>query len=322
MFHLPISLLADLTFLSAQQVHDLKNGPATSREFGEYYGRPITESESLQQPIEEYPMTELGVDITAICPRQLSNKQEYVLEQAIRSDQWDEDWSYSDEDEELDEDIWSNIPTKKNQFQQLPVHREVECCPLCYTRVDTPGIPRIDHWRQAHPGQDLTISQASWVLNRSTTREQFCTDIPPDYRVPIEGSEGKGTRYWRLETWRPAPGNMLWERIGSKNQSRGGALALLLAPLQQVGFARIITDYATFAYLGDVFILDPFRGRGLSKWLMEVIVGHPELQGLRRWMLLTRDAHGLYRQVGFSEPSHPERSMELHFPDVYKAMTS
>jgi GNAT superfamily N-acetyltransferase len=89
---------------------------------------------------------------------------------------------------------------------------------------------------------------------------------------------------------------------------------------QQVGFARIVTDYATFAYLGDVFILEPFRGRGLSKWLMEVIVGHPELQGLRRWMLLTRDAHGLYRQVGFTEPSHPERYMEMHFPDVYKGV--
>ena len=91
---------------------------------------------------------------------------------------------------------------------------------------------------------------------------------------------------------------------------------------QQVGFARIITDYATFAYLGDVFILEPFRGRGLSKWLMEVIVGHPKLQGLRRWMLLTRDAHGLYRKVGFAEPSHPERYMEMHFPDVYKGVIS
>ena len=91
---------------------------------------------------------------------------------------------------------------------------------------------------------------------------------------------------------------------------------------QQVGFARIITDYATFPYLGDVFILEPFRGRGLSKWLMEVIVGHPDLQGLRRWVLLTRDAHGLYRQVGFTEPSRPERYMELHFPDVYKGETS
>ena len=91
---------------------------------------------------------------------------------------------------------------------------------------------------------------------------------------------------------------------------------------QQVGFARVITDYATFAYLGDVFILEPYRGRGLSKWLMEVIVGHPDLQGLRRWVLLTRDAHGLYGQVGFTEPSHPERYMQRHFPDVYKGVTS
>ena len=91
---------------------------------------------------------------------------------------------------------------------------------------------------------------------------------------------------------------------------------------QQVGFARVITDFATFAYLGDVFILEPFRGRGLSKWLMEVIVGHPELQGLRRWVLLTRDAHELYRKVGFTELSHPERYMEMYFPDVYRGATS
>jgi len=76
---------------------------------------------------------------------------------------------------------------------------------------------------------------------------------------------------------------------------------------QQVGFARVITDYATFAYLGDVFILEPFRGQGLSKWLMKVIIAHPELQGLRRWVLLTRDAHGLYEKVGFTELGSPER---------------
>jgi GNAT superfamily N-acetyltransferase len=86
---------------------------------------------------------------------------------------------------------------------------------------------------------------------------------------------------------------------------------------QQVGFARVITDYATFAYIGDVFILEEFRGRGLSKWLMEVIADHPELQGLRRWMLLTRDAQGLYEKTGFVRPKTPERYMEKHFTDAY-----
>ncbi|MFL5698795.1 MAG: GNAT family N-acetyltransferase [Ktedonobacteraceae bacterium] len=87
---------------------------------------------------------------------------------------------------------------------------------------------------------------------------------------------------------------------------------------QQIGYARVITDYATFAYLGDVFILEPFRGQGLSKWLMEVVVTHPELQGFRRWILLTKDAHGLYKKVGFTEVKTPERYMERFFLDVYE----
>lgn len=85
----------------------------------------------------------------------------------------------------------------------------------------------------------------------------------------------------------------------------------------QVGYARVISDRATIAYLGDVFVLEPWRGRGLSKWLMQVIVEHPELQGLRRWLLATRDAAGLYRQVGFTPLSAPERWMERWARDVY-----
>lgn len=87
---------------------------------------------------------------------------------------------------------------------------------------------------------------------------------------------------------------------------------------RQVGFARVISDYSTFAYIGDVFIIEEYRGKGLSKWLVEMIVGHPELQGLRRWMLLTRDAHGLYQKVGFVPSRTPERLMERYFPDVYQ----
>ena len=84
-----------------------------------------------------------------------------------------------------------------------------------------------------------------------------------------------------------------------------------------IGFARVVSDKATFAYVGDVFVLDEYRGRGLSKWLMEVIVEHPELQGLRRWILATKDAHGLYAQYEFAELRHPERWMEKTAPDAY-----
>ncbi|HEX8711549.1 MAG TPA: GNAT family N-acetyltransferase, partial [Terracidiphilus sp.] len=83
----------------------------------------------------------------------------------------------------------------------------------------------------------------------------------------------------------------------------------------QVGFARIVSDFATVAYLGDVFVLESHRGHGLSKWLMECIMQHPSLQGLRRWILLTHDAHGLYKQFGFTPVKSPERYMELHNPD-------
>ncbi len=85
----------------------------------------------------------------------------------------------------------------------------------------------------------------------------------------------------------------------------------------QVGFARIVSDQSTFAYVGDVFILNEYRGRGLSKWLMEVIIAHPDLQGLRRWVLATRDAHKLYEQFGFHELVHPERWMERPAPNAY-----
>lgn len=86
---------------------------------------------------------------------------------------------------------------------------------------------------------------------------------------------------------------------------------------QQVGFARVITDKATFAYIGDVFITKEHRGKGLSKWLMEIIIAQPDLQGLRRWLLATYDAHGLYRQYDFEGLKFPERWMERTAPDAY-----
>lgn len=86
---------------------------------------------------------------------------------------------------------------------------------------------------------------------------------------------------------------------------------------QQIGFARVISDQTTFAYLADVFVLEEFQGKGLGKWLVDCIMAHPELQGLRRWMLATRDAHGLYAQYGFTALKHPEIVMEISRPDIY-----
>ncbi len=86
----------------------------------------------------------------------------------------------------------------------------------------------------------------------------------------------------------------------------------------QVGLVRCISDYATFCYLCDVYVLEEHRGHGLSKAMMAMVVAHPKLQGLRRWTLVTNDAHGLYGQFGFTAPAHPERYMERTVPDIYK----
>ncbi len=86
---------------------------------------------------------------------------------------------------------------------------------------------------------------------------------------------------------------------------------------QQVGFARVVSDYATFAYLADVFILEEHRGQELSKRLMQTIMSHPDLQGLRRWMLATRDAHELYKKFGFEALKNPDSLMEITRPGLY-----
>lgn len=90
---------------------------------------------------------------------------------------------------------------------------------------------------------------------------------------------------------------------------------------EMVGLARVITDRATFAYLSDVFVLEPYRGRGLASWMLETIHAHPDLQGLRWWLLATRDAHALYRQSGYAALESPERLMERKFKNVYRGAT-
>ena len=112
-----------------------------------------------------------------------------------------------------------------------------------------------------------------------------------------------------------------WAKGRSEEQTRTAienslCFGLYLAD-KQIGFARVVSDQATFAYVGDVFVLPEHCGQGLGKWIMETIVAHPDLQGLRRWILATKDAHRLYEQFGFTELKHPERWMELAAPDAY-----
>ncbi|AOY00771.1 GNAT family N-acetyltransferase [Jeongeupia sp. USM3] len=87
----------------------------------------------------------------------------------------------------------------------------------------------------------------------------------------------------------------------------------------QVGYARVVSDYATFAYLLDVFVLEPQRGNGYSRRLMDAVIAHPRLQGLRRFMLFTSSAHGLYEKYGFTPPAYPDTMMEIMVPNAYAA---
>lgn len=120
------------------------------------------------------------------------------------------------------------------------------------------------------------------------TRSYWCPGIPIEVvRRAIEGSHAFGV------------------------YGPGGAM---------VGFARVITDHATFAYIGDVYILEDYRKRGLSKALMRAIRSHPDLQNLRRWMLLTQDAHGLYEQFGFTRTDSADRVMEWRDRGIYERM--
>jgi len=113
--------------------------------------------------------------------------------------------------------------------------------------------------------------------------------------------------------WSPGVPMALVERAIANSLCFG-----LLHGHDQVGFARVITDKATFAYLSDVYVLESHRGKGLSKWLLAVIRGHEDLQGLRRFMLSTRDAHGLYSQFGFTQLAFPSRIMEVFNADPYR----
>jgi GNAT superfamily N-acetyltransferase len=103
------------------------------------------------------------------------------------------------------------------------------------------------------------------------------------------------------------------------DRSIEGSLAFgLFEGERQIGFARVVTDRATFGYLADVFVLETRRGQGLGRWLVECVTAHPDLQGLRRWSLVTQDAHEVYRPFGFEALRSPERHMERVLANAYR----
>ena len=142
----------------------------------------------------------------------------------------------------------------------------------------------------------------------------FAAERPP-YRITTDPAQLDIDTIWgwlRGSYWAAGVSRAIVERAVRNSLSFG-----IVDATSQVGFARVVTDRATFAYLADVFVDDKLRG--LGTWLMQSIQIHPELQGLRRWMLGTRDAHRLYAKVGFRPLAHPEIFMEVHDPDVYKS---
>lgn len=146
--------------------------------------------------------------------------------------------------------------------------------------------------------QDISITREGYCITTDKAR----LDLQAVHQYLSQES------YWSL--------NIPYERVEKAAQH-----SLTFAVLHgdtQVGYARIISDYSSFAYLADVYILESHRGQGLSKWLMETIMGHPEVQGLRRWLLATRDAHGLYAQYGWKTVANPDVWMEVHNPNVYQ----
>lgn len=158
-------------------------------------------------------------------------------------------------------------------------------------------MPEIDNpetktWRRTTRGTEYSIT---------TDQEQFHLDVIHNF-LATQSKWAKG----------------ISRRILEKSIRHSLCFGLFQED-QQIGFARVISDLATIAYLGDVFVLPEYRGRGLSKWLMECVCSHPDLQNLRRWILVTEDAHGLYRKYGFAQLARPEGYMERHDPDVYKA---
>lgn len=164
------------------------------------------------------------------------------------------------------------------------------------------GTP-IEGVRRAPEGAgDGAITEATWV------RGEYEVTCDPSRQDRALIARVLSESYWAIGIPREIAERSLDHSLGFS----------LLEGGRQIGFARVISDYATIAYVADVFVLPEHRGRGLGKWLVECVLSHPELQGLRRWILATRDAHGLYAKYGFTALRKPGVFMERHDPDVYR----
>lgn len=142
---------------------------------------------------------------------------------------------------------------------------------------------------------------SSLLPNFQISTDRTSLDVPLIYRFLSEQS-----------TWAVGIPRAVVERAIDNSLCFGGYV-----DGRQVAFARVITDFATFANLVDVFVLPEYRGRGYGRQVMEAVIAHPSLQGLRRFTLATGDAHGLYAQFGFTAPQKPESLMERYFPNIY-----
>ncbi len=195
-FHLPFRTAE--RFLPEPLVRDLKSRPGDSRECGEFFGRTITEAESREHALGEI-LRELGVDVAAVCPYRLADKQEYVSQLARSYPYWDGGEEEDDDEEDWDVEDWgvpSGLGSHRHNGERAP-----GTCPLCGGSVELNPALRIEHWQQNHHDQDLTASQVAWLLVKSKTDVKSpSATVQPDYRGPSSSQPGNGTRFWRLET--------------------------------------------------------------------------------------------------------------------------
>jgi hypothetical protein len=192
LLHLPFRVAE--RFVPGPLLRNLQGRPGDSREYGEFFGRAITEAESREHPAGDI-LRELGADIAAVCPYRLLEKQVYASRLARRYPFCDGD----DEEEDWDDEDCEDLPMRAGHRHERG--RTPGACPQCGGTVESDPLLRIEHWRQQHDEQDLTAGQVAWLLGKRKAEVKSPTAaVQPDYRGPSPSPGGYGTRFWRLET--------------------------------------------------------------------------------------------------------------------------